>query len=126
MDNQVLFDQAKNQYYTQTPASVGQASNPNFYMQNLNGMNFGSIRKYLNAPSSGANASSVQRPAFTPNAFTQGQLAGMGAGATPQWMMNAYTNKIQGMGGNANNPPFGVTQSGFPSTGGKTAPAQGQ
>jgi hypothetical protein len=61
------------------------------------------------------------RQPFTPNQFTQAQLAGMGA--APQWMMDAYTNKIQSMGGNANLPPFAVTQSGFPGMGGKTAPA---
>lgn len=66
------------------------------------------------------------RPQFTPNAFTQSQLAGMGQGATPQWMMDAYTKKIGSMGGNANQPPFSVTQSGFPGMGGKTAPTQGQ
>lgn len=66
------------------------------------------------------------KPQFTPNAFTQAQLAGMGQGATPQWMMDAYTQKIGSMGGNANQPPFSVTQSGFPGMGGKTAPTQGQ
>lgn len=68
-------------------------------------------------------AAPTQRPAFTPNAFTQSQLAGMGGGAAPQWMMDAYTQKIGSMGGNANLPPFGVTQSGFPGTGGKAAPS---
>jgi hypothetical protein len=64
-----------------------------------------------------------QRQPFTPNEATQQQLAGMGA--APQWMMDAYTNKIGQMGGNANLPPFAVTQSGFPGVGGKTAPANG-
>lgn len=63
---------------------------------------------------------------FTPNAYTQSQLSGMGGGAVPQWMMNMYSNKIGQMGGNANNPPFGVTQSGFPGVGGKSAPTQGK
>lgn len=66
----------------------------------------------------------TQRPQFNPNQFTQSQLAGMGGGNTPQWMMDAYTNKIGQMGGNANQPPFGVTQSGFPGAGGKSTPAQ--
>lgn len=97
------------------------------------GINAPAIGQYgINAkPIGGINrntqpSAAPQRPEFSPNAFTQGQLAGMGAGATPQWMMDAYTNKIQGMGGNANTPPFGVTQSGFPGMGGKTVPAQGQ
>jgi hypothetical protein len=68
----------------------------------------------------------ISRPIFTPNTTTQAQLAGMGGGATPQWMYNAYSNKIGNMGGNANQPPFQITQSGFPGSGGKTAPAQGQ
>jgi hypothetical protein len=57
------------------------------------------------------------RQPFQPNQFTQSQLAGMGA--APQWMMDAYTNKIGQMGGNANLPPFAVTQSGFPGQAGK-------
>jgi hypothetical protein len=76
----------------------------------------------LAMPSAQQNESvSNTRQPFTPNQFTQQQLAGMGA--APQWMMDAYTNKIQSMGGNANLPPFAVTQSGFPGMGGKTAPA---
>lgn len=66
------------------------------------------------------------RAAFTPNAYTAAQLQGMGGGVVPQWMMNMYSNKIGQMGGNANNPPFSVTQSGFPGVGGKSAPAQGK
>lgn len=85
---------------------------------------------YLNqvaAPQQGQQSTmpTYTRPTFTPNAYTQAQLAGMGKGVTPQWMMDAYTQKIGRMGGNANLPPFGVTQSGFPGIGGKTAPAQG-
>jgi hypothetical protein len=76
----------------------------------------------LAMPSAQQNESvSNTRQPFTPNQFTQQQLAGMGA--APQWMMDAYTNKIGKMGGNANLPPFAVTQSGFPGMGGKTAPA---
>ena len=118
---QVFYDPKKQQYYTVTGISAPAfASGPD-----------GLINKKVTWLNSGPNQpqqaqQSTQRTAFTPNAFTQGQLAGMGSGATPQWMMNAYTNKIQGMGGNANNPPFGVTQSGFPGMGGKTVPAQGQ
>jgi hypothetical protein len=66
---------------------------------------------------SGPNMSTPNRGAFTPNQFTSAQLAGMGA--APQWMMDAYTNKIGKMGGNANLPPFAVTQSGFPGQAGK-------
>lgn len=81
-------------------------------------------------PAAGGQAPQVMpsyaRPQFTQNAFTQAQLAGMGGGATPQWMYDAYSNKIGNMGGNANQPPFQITQSGFPGAGGKTAPAQGQ
>lgn len=69
-----------------------------------------------------STANQARQP-FTPNAVTESQLAGMGGGAAPQWMMDAYTNKIGQMGGNANLPPFAVTQSGFPGMGGKTAPA---
>jgi hypothetical protein len=83
--------------------------------------------KPLSLNTSQQSTPTYQRPQFTPNAFTQGQLAGMGSGAAPQWMMDAYTKKIGNMGGNANAPvPFNVTQSGFPGMGGKTAPAQGQ
>lgn len=67
----------------------------------------------------------TQRQPFTPNQFTQQQLAGLGA--APQWMMDAYTQKIGQMGGNANPAvPFAVSQSGFPGMGGKTAPTGGQ
>lgn len=66
-----------------------------------------------------------KREAFTPNAFTQAQLQGMNNMQTPQWMMDAYSSKIGRMGGNANQPPFGVTQSGFPGIAGKSAPSQG-
>lgn len=99
-------------------------SNPKLMQSYINA---GLIRP-LGAPSAPSTQTpSYQRPQFTPNAFTQGQLAGMGSGATPQWMMDAYTKKIGNMGGNANAPvPFNVTQSGFPGMGGKTAPAQGQ
>jgi hypothetical protein len=111
--NNVWYNPKNSQLY------AGGVNAPAFGMYGINAKPIGGIN-------GNAQPSPIpQRAAFTPNAFTQGQL-GMGAGATPQWMMNAYTNKIQGMGGNANQPPFGVTQSGFPGMGGKTAPAQGQ
>jgi hypothetical protein len=67
-----------------------------------------------------------QRQPFVANQFTQGQLGGMNNASAPQWMMDAYINKIGSMGGNANAPiPFQVNQSGFPGMGGKTAPTQG-
>jgi hypothetical protein len=77
----------------------------------------------LSAPANTSQAASTtgQRQPFTPNAYTEAQLSGFNS--TPQWMLDAYTNKIQSMGGNANLPPFAVTQSGFPGMGGKTAPA---
>lgn len=61
---------------------------------------------------------------YTPNQANAQQIAGFGRMSAPQWMMNAYTNRIGSMGGNANPPvPFNVTPGGF---GGKTAPTGGQ
>jgi hypothetical protein len=88
-------------------------------------INLGRISPLGNITQSSAAPQSVARPQFTPNAATQAQLAGMNNMQTPQWMMDAYSNKIGKMGGNANLPPFAVTPSGFPGVGGKTAPANG-
>jgi hypothetical protein len=71
--------------------------------------------KPINAPAGNSQQQTPppQRAPFSPNATTQAQLQGLGA--APQWMMDAYTNKIGQMGGNANPAvPFNVTQSGFP------------
>lgn len=82
-------------------------------------------KQNVGAVSGAPTPQSYRREAFTPNAFTQAQLQGMNNMQTPQWMMDAYSNKIGNMGGNANLPPFGVTPSGFPGIAGKTAPTQG-
>jgi hypothetical protein len=138
--SQVYYDAQKGQYYTVT----GQ--------QSMNIMGHNTItnpgtRNYLGS-TVGQNPSKTVRTPFQPNRFTQGQLSGSSNMTTPQWMMDAYTNKIGQMGGNANPPvPFGVNQSGFPGMGngvqsgfpgqgsgvqsgfpgqgGKTAPSQG-
>ena len=57
------------------------------------------------------------KPVYTPNPYTAAQLAGINYGgvSVPQWMINAYANRIGQMGGNANSPlPFQLNQSGFP------------
>jgi hypothetical protein len=88
------------------------------------------------APTNNYIIPNLVRPVFTPNQYTQSQLgeiqqqqqmtSGANNMSTPQWMMDAYINKIGSMGGNANAPiPFQVNQSGFPGMGGKTAPTQG-
>lgn len=85
--------------------------------------------KELGAPSGSGSGNGIGGGAlptsYTPNQHTQAQLSGMNNMQTPQWMMDAYTRKIQGMGGNANPPvPFGVTQSGFPGYMQQPAPQQ--
>ncbi len=73
-------------------------------------------------PSGSGSGAGNQPPSYTPNPFTQGQLNGaMGRASVPQWMMDAYSRKIGSMGGNANNPPFAVNQTGFPGVAGKSA-----
>jgi hypothetical protein len=99
-----------------------------FYNQGYYAPAFGWINgnvKRVNIPTPSQNKTeqAAAPTPFTPNAITQAQLQGSSNGMTPQWMMDAYTNKIGQMGGNANLPPFAVTQSGFPGMGGKTAPA---
>jgi hypothetical protein len=107
---QVFFDPEKQQYYTVTGISAPAfASGPD-----------GLINKKVTWMNNGPNQAQQTQPQqfnrqpFTPNATTQQQLSGMGNMQTPQWMMDAYAQKIGQMGGNANLPPFGVTQSGFP------------
>jgi hypothetical protein len=81
----------------------------------------GYLKPIGNMPTGDTQAAATTMQPFTPNAFTQQQLSGLGA--APEWMMDAYTNKIGKMGGNANSAvPFSVTTSGFPGMGGKTAP----
>lgn len=126
----MAFQYANGKYYSSPDITImGQPMfAPGFYSnpKMLESAIKGGWIKEIDGPKSGNTQSpTYSRESFTPNAFTQQQLAGMGAGSTPQWMMDAYTNKIQGMGGNANLPPFGITQSGFPGLGGKTAPAGG-
>ena len=67
-------------------------------------------------PTPAAPTFSLPSVTYTPNQHTVDQLGSFGSGRTvPQWMMNAYAQKIGQMGGNANTPiPFGVTQGGFP------------
>jgi hypothetical protein len=106
MPNQVYYDKNKRQYYTLNNRIIG-----------------GSTINYISDPQNTKTDQSYKLQPFTPNAITQAQLQGASNGMAPQWMLNAYSNKIGRMGGNANLPPFAVTQSGFPGMGGKTAPA---
>jgi hypothetical protein len=90
-----------------------------------------------------ANMQPPPRAPFQPNQTVMNQLGGQRlmtpvspagqpslpqqGGSTPQWMMDAYARKIQGMGGNADGPtPFGVNQTGFPQMGGGPAAPQEQ
>ena len=66
-------------------------------------------------PSSPRGLPSPYSTPFQQNPFLAQQVGNFGG--VPQWMMQAYAQKIGQMGGNANNPPFPVTPGGF--TGGQ-------
>jgi hypothetical protein len=132
------------QYYTQGQNPAARAFGNQLTQPRSQAQMDGYIKQGIWKPVSNAMTnqtpqigSVMPRPIFTPNAFTQSQLGDFGVTSTPksglmnnmstpQWMMDAYSRKIGGMGGNANAPiPFQVNQSGFPGMGGKTAPTQG-
>ena len=101
-------------YYNQQTNSYAQTGNSVSSSQQ-SGSSSGSVKTSNTAPVVNGG---YMKPVYTPNPYTAAQLQGMNYGgvSVPQWMLNAYANKIGQMGGNANAPlPFQVNQSGFPS-----------
>jgi hypothetical protein len=118
MSNTIAYyDPERGQFYT-TP------------INNLNSMLTGKTylrRTYLGDPSTGQTPQATIDMNYTPNQDNMAQLNAFGNGiSAPQWMHDAYVNKIGSMGGNANPPvPYQINQSGYPGVGGKVAPVQG-